>query len=260
MVAFFIQLGIENVVEQYFKAKNRYEKELKVSSKLNLLRKLIKIMLNFSSDFHLVLQGPEPVIKTIDSLIRHVSVNHAIRYGVRIELSMEDVEAKRNELEAFKSSLRVLTPYIDFDASNPWLSFLYHHPSISQEKIITEAEYLLHLKYGFRYNVEACKSKYRRNPYDEYLEDRIIEHILKSFYLTLRLELKVRLENNNTGDERSSSRCMFLDKCLEFMNDNEFERFIYLHDNIKFITENYSVNAFMLKLLGKLELLPECKG
>lgn len=259
MSSYCIEIDIENVVEAYFKAKNRYEKYLKIPSKLNMLRKLIKIMMNSSSDFHLILQGPEPVIKTIDGLIRHVSVNHMLRYGVRISLSAEELESNREKLKEFKAFIQDLIPYIDFK-DNHWMIYLYHHPNTTIDKIIAEAEYLLSLKYNFKRSAEECKAKYIRNPYEEYLEDKVIEHVLKAFYSTLRLELKIRLMNENKGDDRSLPRCMFLDRCLEFMDDHEFERFIYLYNNIKFITENYSVNAFMLKLLGKLELLSEFQG
>ena len=253
-----IELDIENVMEAYFKAKNRYEKHLKIPSKLNMLRKLVKIMINSSSDFHLILQGPEPAIKTIDGLIRHVSVNHMIRYGVRISLSAEELEANREKLKGFKAFIQTLIPYIDFKG-NPWTIYLYHHPNSTIDKIIAEAEYLLSLKYNFKRNAEECRAKYVRNPYEEYLEDKVTEHVLKAFYSTLRLELKIRLLNENKGNDRSVSRCMFLDRCIKFMDNHDFERFIYLYNNIKFITENYSVNAFMFKLLGKLELLSEFK-
>lgn len=256
MSSYCIELDIENVVESYFKAKNRYEKHLKIPSKLNMLRKLIKIMINSSSDFHLILQGPEPAIKTIDGLIRHVSVNHMIRYGVRISLSAEELEANRGKLKRFKAFIQTLIPYIDFK-DYPWTIYLYHHPNTTIDKIIAEAEYLLSLKYNFKRSAEECKAKYVRNPYEEYLEDKVIEHVLKAFYSTLRLELKIRLMNENKGNDRSVSRCMFLDRCIEFMDNHDFERFIYLYNNIKFITENFSVNAFMFKLLGKLELLSE---
>lgn len=256
MSSYCIELDIENVVEAYFKAKNRYEKHLKIPSKLNMLRKLIKIMINSSSDFHLILQGPEPAIKTIDGLMRHVSVNHMIRYGVRISLSAEELEANREKLKGFKAFIQTLIPYIDFKG-NPWTIYLYHHPNSTIDGIIAEAEYLFSLKYNFKRSAEECKAKYVRNPYEEYLEDKAIEHVLKAFYSTLRLELKIHLVNENKGNDRSVSRCMFLDRCIEFMNNHDFQRFIYLYNNIKFITENYSVNAFMFKLLGKLELLSE---
>lgn len=254
-----IELDIENVVEAYFKAKNKYEKHLKIPSKLNMLRKLIEIMINSSCDFHLILQGPEPVIKTIDGLIRHVTVNHMIRYGVRISLSAEELEVNREKLKGFKAFVQTLIPYIDFKG-NPWTIYLYYHPNTTIDEIIAEVEYLLSLKYNFKRSAGECKVKYVRNPYEEYLEDKIIEHVLKAFYSTLRLELKIRLVNENKGNDSSVPRCMFLDRCIEFMDNHDFERFIYLYNNIKFITENYSVNTFMLKLLGKLELLSEFQG
>ena len=258
MSSYCIELDIENVVEAYFKAKNKYEKHLKIPSKLNMLRKLIKNMLNSSSDFHLILQGPGPAIETNDALIRHVTVNHMIRCGVSISLSAEELEVNREKLKGLKAFIQTLIPHIDFK-SNPWTIYLYHHPNSTIDKIIAEVEYLLNLKYNFKRSAEECKAKYVRNPYEEYLEDKVIEHVLKAFYSTLRLELKIRLVNENKRNERSVSRCMFLDRCIEFMYNHDFERFIYLYNNIKFITENYSVNTFMFKLLGKLELLSEFK-
>lgn len=251
-----IELDIENVMEAYFKAKNRYEKHLKIPSKLNMLRKLIKIMMISSSEFQLTLQGPEPAIETIDGLIRHVTVNHMIRYGVRISLSAEELEANREKLKGFTAFIKTLIPYIDFE-DNPWMIYLHHHPNITTDKIIAEAEYLLSLKYNFKHSAEECKAKYVRNPYEEYLEDKVIEHVLKAFYTILRFELKIRLVNGNKGNDCSPPRYMFLDRCIEFMDDHDFERFIHLYNNIKFITENYSVNNFMIELLGKLELLSE---
>ena len=259
MGSYYIELDIENVMEMYFKAKNKYDNQLKIPSKLNMLRKLVKIMINSSDDFHLTLQGPEPTIKTLDGLIRHVSVNHMLRYGVRISLTAEELDQNREKLKEFKALIQDLIPHIDLqDNDNPWLMYLYHHPNITIDKVLSKAENILSMKYNFKHSIEECKSKYIRNHYEEYLEDKIIEHILKAFYSTLRLELKIRLENENQCDERSTPRCMFLDKCLEFMDNQDFERFINLYNSIRFITENFSVNAFMLKLLGKLELLPEC--